>query len=59
MEMKYSFDPEPDFEPGFDPASLLPFECRLEPDDPTVEKLRRAYGGSMEHSMIDSNKRYG
>lgn len=30
-----------------DPAKLLPFECRLIPDDPNVEKLERSYKGSM------------
>lgn len=35
----------------FDPARLLPYECRLEPDDPKVEKVPRAYRGSMQYDV--------
>lgn len=30
-----------------DPAKLLPYECRLIEDDPSVQKMERAYKGSM------------
>ena len=32
----------------FDPASLLPFTCELEPHDPNVQRLPSAYRGMDE-----------
>jgi hypothetical protein len=32
--------------PETDPRNMLPFSCQMEPDDPTVIKLPKAYGGN-------------
>lgn len=39
-----------------DPAKLLPYECRLEPEDPDVEKLPKVFKGRMGEGVFDSNE---
>lgn len=46
-----------DDELPFDPATLLPFECRLEPNDAKVKKLPRAYRGSISHDLLGADSR--
>lgn len=36
----------------FDPASLLPFSCRLIPDDKTIERIPLAYRGSINRDVF-------
>lgn len=54
----FSPDHMPSEDKDLDPANLLPFVCRLLPDDPNVEKLERAYKGSIGHGVFDTQETF-
>ncbi len=57
--MRSMDDVDPLYVPLIDPRTLVPFECRLEPDDPMVVKLPRAYRGSIEKDFLNTENRSG
>lgn len=48
---------EEEYKKPFDPALLLPYSKRLEPDDKAVSKIPGVYNGSMSHSVLDADAR--